>query len=131
MKNTLIYIGIIVIILGGMYASTKMRAGGTSGVSEERITAFAQCLAAKKITMYGAEWCSHCQREKGHFGTAFQYVPYVECTDNQKLCLDMGVQGYPTWIDAAGTKYPGEQGLDGLAKITSCTLWQLVRRMVY
>lgn len=119
MKNTLIYIGIIAVILGGMIISTKMKSGG---VADEKIVAFAQCLASKKITMYGAAWCSHCQREKSHFGRAFQYVPYVECPDNQKLCLDKGVEGYPTWIDAAGTKYPGEQGLEGLSKITGCTL---------
>jgi len=119
MKNTLIYVGLIVLILGGIYVSSKSKSSGTS---PERLTAFAQCLAEKKMTMYGAAWCSHCQREKSHFGPAFQYVPYVECPDNQQLCIDKGVEGYPTWIDAAGTKYVGEQGLDSLAKITSCTL---------
>lgn len=119
MKNTFIYIGIIVLILAGMYASKTY---GPKQASSEKLTAFAQCLAEKKITMYGAAWCSHCQREKANFGPAFQYVPYVECPENEKLCAAKGVTGYPTWIDAAGTKYSGEQGLDGLAKITGCVL---------
>ena len=83
---------------------------------------FAQCLAEKKLTMYGAYWCSHCQNEKKIFGDSFKYVPYVECTQETKLCLDKGVNGYPTWIDASGQKYEGEQGLLGLSKISGCQL---------
>ena len=83
---------------------------------------FAQCLAEKKLTMYGAYWCSHCQNEKKAFGDSFKYVPYIECTQQTKLCLDKGIEGYPTWIDAAGQKYAGEQGLSGLSKISGCVL---------
>jgi len=83
---------------------------------------FAQCLASKGLTMYGAEWCPHCKKEKNRFGTAFKYVPYVECPDNVQACLAKGVNGYPTWIDASSTLYEGEQGLDGLAKISGCEL---------
>jgi glutaredoxin len=86
------------------------------------LDAFAQCLASKGLTMYGAEWCPHCKKEKNRFGTAFKYVPYVECPDNVQLCLSKGIQGYPTWIDASSTLYEGEQGLDGLAKISGCEL---------
>lgn len=83
---------------------------------------FAKCLAEKKLTMYGAYWCPHCQNEKKAFGDSFKYVPYVECTQETKLCLDKGINGYPTWIDANGKKYEGEQGLLGLSKISSCQL---------
>lgn len=83
---------------------------------------FAQCLAEKKLTMYGAYWCSHCQNEKKAFGDSFKYVPYVECTQETKKCLDAGITGYPTWIDSAGQKYSGEQGLSGLSKIGGCQL---------
>jgi thiol-disulfide isomerase/thioredoxin len=86
------------------------------------LDAFAQCLASKNLTMYGAEWCSHCKKEKSRFGTAFKYVPYVECPDNVQLCLAKGIKGYPTWIDASSTLYEGEQGLEGLAKISGCEL---------
>ena len=72
--------------------------------------------------MYGAVWCSHCQKEKAGFGDSFKYINYVECPDNIKLCTDKGVNGYPTWIDSAGKKYEGEQGVGGIAKITGCTL---------
>ncbi len=69
---------------------------------------FAQCVAEKGLTMYGAVWCAHCTNEKKAFGDSFKYVPYVECPDNIKLCTDLGINGYPTWIDARGNKYEGE-----------------------
>lgn len=83
---------------------------------------FAKCVASKDVTMYGAVWCAHCLNEKKAFGSAFQYIKYVECPDNIKLCTDKGVVGYPTWIDGAGKKYEGEQGLSGVAKISGCVL---------
>ena len=83
---------------------------------------FAKCIAEKKLTMYGAYWCSHCKAEKARFGDSFQYVPYVECTIETKTCLDKGVNSYPTWIAADGAKYEGEQGLEKLAQISSCSL---------
>ncbi|HEU5114816.1 MAG TPA: hypothetical protein VFT82_03550 [Candidatus Paceibacterota bacterium] len=92
--------------------------------SEKSLDAFALCLASKKITMYGAAWCPHCQAEKARFGSSFKYIPYVECPENEKLCIDKGVRGYPTWITEDGTKYEGEQGIEGLAKISSCPLPQ-------
>ncbi|MDQ5911816.1 MAG: VKORC1/thioredoxin domain protein, partial [Patescibacteria group bacterium] len=50
------------------------------------------------------------------------YVSYVECPDNVQVCISKGVNGYPTWINASGTLYEGEQGLEGLAKISGCEL---------
>ncbi len=89
---------------------------------QKNLDTFAQCLAEKKITMYGAAWCTHCQKEKAGFGSSFKYVPYVECPDNTQLCLDKGINGYPTWITADGVKYEGEQGVEKLASITGCSL---------
>ena len=91
-------------------------------ITTSTLDTFAQCLASKNLTMYGAEWCSHCKKEKNRFGTAFKYVPYVECPDNVQACLAKGIKGYPTWIDASSTLYEGEQGLEGLAKISGCEL---------
>lgn len=87
-----------------------------------QLDSFAKCLAEKKITMYGASWCSHCQNEKNAFGSAFQYVPYVECPQNPNACLKKNVNGYPTWIFPDGEKLEGEQGLEKLAEISKCSL---------
>lgn len=89
---------------------------------EGNLDAFAKCLAEKEVTMYGADWCPHCQNEKNNFGKSFQYVPYVECPDEPKLCIEKGIEGYPTWLLKDGTKLIGEQGLERLSEISGCAL---------
>lgn len=83
---------------------------------------FAECLRDKGVVMYGADWCPHCQNEKRAFGESFKYVNYVECPKNPKICLDAGIESYPTWIFADGRKLEGEQGLEKLAKESGCNI---------
>ncbi|MBI2624362.1 hypothetical protein HYW67_02605 [Candidatus Parcubacteria bacterium] len=83
---------------------------------------FARCLASKGVTLYGADWCSHCQNEKRAFGSSFRFVPYVECPSEPKRCLEQGVQGYPTWILPGGEKLEGEQGVERLARASGCAV---------
>ena len=83
---------------------------------------FARCLADKGVIMYGAEWCSHCQAQKQLFGQSFEYVNYVECPQDPKKCLGVGIEGYPTWITAGGEKLIGEQSLETLSQKTNCSL---------
>ena len=127
---------VILIIVALVYFNSKSNEGsGNTGTSTATSTislatsttdtamdTFAKCVAKTGLTMYGAAWCSHCQNEKKGFGESFKYVPYVECPDNTKLCEDKGIVGFPTWIDASGKKYEGEQGLVNIAKITGCEL---------
>ena len=80
----------------------------------------AKCLAQKKITMYGAAWCTHCQDQKKAFGSAWQYVPYVECPDNVQLCISKQIQGYPTWMKSAGAQLEGFIELKKLADWAGC-----------
>lgn len=86
------------------------------------LDSFAQCLAEKKITMYGAAWCAHCQNEKKAFGESFRFVPYVECPDNPNVCLAAGIDGFPTWVFPDGRKFKGEQGLQKLSQTSGCPL---------
>ncbi len=118
MKTALYLGGIAVLIIGGLYAL----ASKSSGPRDGRLDAFALCLAQKDITMYGAAWCSHCKTQKALFGASFEKVPYVECPENQKLCLDKGVTGYPTWISGDGEKFAGVQSLERLSEISGCEL---------
>lgn len=88
---------------------------------------FAQCLTEKGVTMYGAWWCPHCKNQKDLFDTAFQYVEYVECSPGRtktmsQQCVDAGVEGYPMWKLADGTKLSGEQSFEDLSQATTCTL---------
>ncbi|MGB8816098.1 MAG: hypothetical protein WCC74_02620 [Minisyncoccia bacterium] len=83
---------------------------------------FAKCLTGKGILMYGAIWCENCKIQKNLFGSSFQYIKYVECPDNAKLCLEKGIEGYPTWIFADGKKIEGRDTLEDLAKVSGCEL---------
>lgn len=91
-------------------------------VISSSLDSFAQCLASKNITMYGAAWCAHCQNEKRAFGSSFKYVPYVECPDQPKKCADLGITGLPTWIFPDGRRLEGEQGLQKLSEASDCEL---------
>ncbi|MFH1445381.1 MAG: hypothetical protein ABIF08_02785 [Nanoarchaeota archaeon] len=81
--------------------------------------ALAKCLTDKGVKMYGASWCGHCNNQKTMFGDAFQYVDYVECTEDKAACDTAGVGGYPTWI-GSGKSYPGEKSLESLANTFGC-----------
>ena len=81
---------------------------------------FAQCLAEKKLTMYGAYWCPHCQNQKELFGASFQYINYVDCDRNPNACSEAGIKGYPTWV-INGQSYPGVQSISKLIQISGYT----------
>ena len=90
---------------------------------------FAQCLRDKGVTMYGADWCPHCQNEKKVFGSSFRFIPYIECPKEPNKCLAAGIEGFPTWVFPAspaggpdGRKLEGEQGLERLAAASGCEL---------
>ncbi len=118
--NTKIIIGgiILVFILLAVWSWSINRIPGP----KVDLDGFASCLSAKNITMYGAAWCPHCQNEKKNFGKSFKLVKYVECPENQNLCLLAGVNSYPTWILGDGRKFVGEQGLSKLSELSSCPL---------
>jgi hypothetical protein len=86
---------------------------------------FAQCLTDKGAVIYGAAWCPHCQEQKATFGNSFKLIKYVECPDNTQLCIDKGIQGYPTWL--IGTKvisegFAGTKSMKELSDATGCPL---------
>lgn len=115
-----IILAIFIVIL--IFAFLFLNSRGTGKYSEEALDGFAQCLAAKKVTMYGAYWCSHCQNQKAMFGSSFKYMPYVECTQETDKCLAVKVEGYPTWVLSDGTQLPGEQTFEQLARVSGCEL---------
>jgi hypothetical protein len=122
-KNIVPIVVVAVVVLAVIILIVKPWQG--TAAPPTALEAFGQCLASKNITMYGAAWCSHCQNEKRALGEGFKYVHYVECPDNVQLCVEKGVEGYPTWITADGTKLVGEQGIDGLSKATGCPAPQI------
>jgi hypothetical protein len=117
MKQLLIIVALIAAGAGFVIWANRPASAGDGELDE-----FAQCLASEELTMYGAEWCAHCKNEKSEFSGSFKYVPYVECPDEPKLCIEKGIRGYPTWITKEGVTYEGEQGLEKLSQISGCSL---------
>lgn len=104
-------------------SSSLLLAGcGSSGpsYSQADLETLGTCMSEKGLTMYGTERCPHCQQQKKNFGDAFSKVTYVDCDKESMQCTLKGVEGYPTRIDAAGNKYPGEQTMEKLAEIAGC-----------
>lgn len=120
MKNILIIITITSLIL---------IAGCSTPVENPEMDAFAKCLTENGAKMFGAFWCPHCKTQKAEFGSAWQYVDYVECSTpdgnaQTEYCAQQGITGYPTWQFADTSRRSGEVPLVDLAAKTGCTLPQ-------
>ena len=128
MKKSLIVSSVIIVLGATVSWFIFFRVGLREVGVGLRYDGFAQCLAQKGFTMYGAYWCPHCQREKAAFGDSFTYVPYVECTEEPGTaqCTAAGIKGYPTWLAADGRRFEGEQGLEKLSEASSCPLPEVI-----
>ena len=121
-----VYGGLIVLIFIGLVVAKNARAPHEPVISNSPIDAFAQCLGDAGAKFYGTFWCSHCKSQKELFKNS-KTLPYVECStpngqSQTKVCADVGVTSYPTWILADGTRLEGEQTFETLAEKTNCTL---------
>ena len=95
---------------------------GPTVVSDE----FAKCLTSKGAAMYGAYWCSACREQKNIFGSAFQYVNYIECDPkgsnaNPELCTEKNIERFPTWI-IDNVTHVGILRANELGGLTGCSL---------
>jgi hypothetical protein len=120
----IVFIVIVVLIVGGFGVYMSLKPAKPS-----KLDGFAQCLKSSGAEFYGTFWCTHCQAQKKEFGSSKQYLPYIECStpDGQsqnQICKDKGIEGYPTWIFADGTRLMGEVQLETLAEKTQCVLPQ-------
>jgi thiol-disulfide isomerase/thioredoxin len=119
-KNTIISMGVLVLIIIAVVLVMVLTGGAAK--SDPAVDALAQCLASKNVTMYGAYWCPHCQAQKKLFGSSFQYVPYVECTQDVAKCTAMNIEGYPTWIFSDGSRVEREMSFSDFFNKTGCQL---------
>lgn len=103
-------------------ANTKAMMVVAQMTPEESLAAHLRQIGAK---MYGAYWCPYCMRQQDLFGSAFSTIDYVECdargeNPQPQLCLDAGIQGYPTW-EINGELHPGLHSLEELADLSGYT----------
>ena len=119
--NKKVGISIIVVTLlftfAGIFLVARNQQPANTGLDD-----FAKCLSGKGAVMYGAAWCSHCQKVKAAFGSSFQYISYVECPQNPQKCVSEGVTGYPTWKFTNGSVLEGEQSLQKISEVSACPL---------
>jgi len=122
MSNKTLYIGgalVIVALFVGGALWNQLRPG--------QFDAFAECLGDRGVIFYGAFWCPHCQEQKALFGNSAKHLPYVECSTPNgqgqlQICIDEGVNSYPTWEFADGERVTGVLPLDVLSERTGCPL---------
>ena len=101
--------------------SPAPRESAQSGASLYQVN-LARYLSKRGAIMYGSHTCSHCERQKELFGSAFGYVTYVECsrsgpTPAPALCAAKKIKSYPTW-EIGGEFYEGMRTLEQLGSIS-------------
>lgn len=93
----------------------------------DKYDSFATCLKDSGAVFYGAFWCTHCQDQKAEFGRSARLLPYVECSTSNsqgqtKVCIDKGINSYPTWEFKDGSREYGKLEFSTLVKKTGCVL---------
>ena len=91
---------------------------------------FAKCLADSGAKMYGAWWCPHCSEQKKDFGNSWKVLEgeggYVECSTPERaqtqICIQAGIESYPTWRFADGSEQGGRIALEVLAQKSRCAM---------
>lgn len=119
-KNTKIWFAIMIGIISLLIYLTIQNSGGS-------YDEFAQCLTDNNVKMYGAYWCPHCAAQKDLFGSSFKNINYIECSLPEKagqtqICMEEGIQTYPTWEFADSSRSEGVQSLEQLRSKTGCSL---------
>ncbi len=99
-------------------------AGCTQQTPANNLDEFAQCLTSKWAIMYGSKTCPHCLKQKEMFGESFQYITYVECTQEAERCGNELKWSVPAWKFADGTLVEWLQEFSVLATKTNCVLPQ-------
>ena len=118
-KRMLIYVGILILFAAAYLAGRYYK--------DHKYDSFAKCIAGKQAKMYGLYWCPHCADQKAMFGSAFKYVPYVECAikGSKELapeCKIAGVKLFPSWQFGMDPPKEGVLSLDALSEKTGCSL---------
>jgi len=118
-KQVVIYGGVLILFAAAYLAGRYYK--------NHKYDSFAKCLASKQAKMYGLYWCPHCADQKAMFGSAFKYVPYVECAirgskDLAPECKIAGVKLFPSWQFGTEPPKEGVLSLDVLSEKTGCSL---------
>lgn len=91
-----------------------------------KLEELAKCLTESGAKFYGAYWCSWCNQQKELFGEASQYLPYVECSNEEtqemtQICQEDGISSFPTW-EFNGVKESGFKEIQQLSELSGCSI---------
>ena len=121
MKTKLIWVIVLVALVGLLVFLINKPVG--PGKYDE----LASCINESGAKYYGAFWCPNCQNQEALFGASKRLLPYIECStpdgrDQLPVCRDAGIEGYPTWEFADGSRLSGTLDLETLSSLTNCPL---------
>ena len=80
---------------------------------------FAKCLTEKGAVIYGNDYCQYTNKQLNFFGKSEEYLNYIRCSENQKLCDDKNIKITPTW-EINGKMYEQVQSFETLSAISGC-----------
>lgn len=115
-RNWLLFLAIIALMSWGIYAFID---------GQDKYDGFAECLTESGAKMYGAYWCAACIEQKRMFGNSWDRIEYIECSlpnnaGQTQECISEGIQSYPTWEFADGSRLSGVLTEDQLRDKTGC-----------
>ena len=82
---------------------------------------FTKCLTEKGVVVYGNDFCTYTTKQLNFFGKSKQYLNYVKCIDNGKLCDEKGIDVTPTW-EIDGKMYEQTQNFETLSALSGCEI---------
>jgi len=112
-KNLVFIVGLVIFSLMAMATKPEHKSPDVT------IEDFAKCLKKTGFVMYGNDGCAYCKAQKEMFGSAFSGIQYVNCDFEEKLCADLKLGGFPTWI-FQNKQSLGIQNFDQLARFSGC-----------
>jgi thiol-disulfide isomerase/thioredoxin len=127
-KTKIARIVVFTVIVLSLVVIMKLIVGATK--VSAKYDQFAECLVNKGAKFYGAFWCPHCQAQEATFGMSRDKMAnlglYKECSNPDQsendFCKALGIEGYPTWIFADGSRVAHELKVEELATKTTCAL---------
>jgi len=121
--RVLITLGILILIVVGFYLSsfliTKYTGYSITGKKKKKKNEKIQlgnCLKNKNVTLYCTSLSLNCLRQRNSLGLVYNYVKYVDCSENFDECKDLII---PAW-KIRNHFYYGIHDLERLAKLSGC-----------
>ncbi|PRP79085.1 hypothetical protein PROFUN_13147 [Planoprotostelium fungivorum] len=95
------------------------------GVPAAKLEKFTQCMTDNGVSVWGADGCISCQRQKQIFGDSFSNLRYINCETRQAECEAEKITDTPTWVkkrEGKEERVLGFQSFSRLEEFSGCRL---------